>query len=121
MKYIKRFENYMYDNDHVKIDPEVGDYVLAEEYQHESYPQELYDFINNNVGLIVRKYQDPYSPLTYDIKYKNVPNELKSNYFFIDHKSIRSFSIYDIKFSANNSKTVKNYIDTKDNANKYNM
>ena len=118
MKFIKTYENY---NDYVKIEPEVGDYILAEEYPHPSYPDSLYEFINNNVGLIVRKYREPHSPLTYDVKYENVPNELKSMYFFIDHESIRPFPIYSIKFAAKNPGTVKNYIDTKDTANKYNL
>ena len=85
MKYIKKFED-------LSEEPEEGDYVIAYEEPHESYPQLLYDFVNNNAGLVVRKYEPKYSPVTLDVKYKNVPYELKHLYFFMDEtKTVRSF------------------------------
>lgn len=88
MRYIKLYE------ENISEEPKVGDYVIAKECIHPSYPQMLYDFVNNNAGLVVRKYKDKYSPLSVDVKYENVPKKLKEDYFFIDQdRTVRSFPI----------------------------
>lgn len=92
MKHLKSYKNIHENNE---PEPEIGDYVICKETEHENYPQSLYDFINNNTGLIINKYKPKYSPTTIEVKYENTPTELKSKYFF--GNGARSFAIYQVE------------------------
>jgi len=73
MKYIKLFEN-------LTIEPEIDDYVLMRINLETYYMKdEVNNFINNNIGQIVRIDEDEIR-----ITYHNIPDNIKD--WFREHK-----------------------------------
>lgn len=72
MKYIKYYENIK--------GPEIGDYVVCNEYTKNYNDPILINFINNNIGQYIFNYEGN-GPYTYVIRYKNIPDEIKKDFF----------------------------------------
>ena len=74
MKYIKKFKN---------IDsPEVGDYVIFNtNYVNDETYIKLGKFLNDNLGIIDKKYKPNYGEkYRIEVKYDNIPEDLKNSF-----------------------------------------
>jgi len=119
MKHLKTIEN-------TSIKLQIGDYVICDE--NSSYPDELVEFLNNNIGQVVEFRNDNNSTANsfhslnknYNIfvVYNNIPISIVNKFYY--HKYInycRLFSMNEIKVYSSNSKDLEFIID----ANKYNI
>ena len=74
MKYIKSFEK-------ISNKPKVGDYVILNDtFKIDDNYKKFTDFINNNVGKIVKVnkkiYDSVYIDISFDIQYENIPKDI---------------------------------------------
>jgi len=101
--------------------PQIGDYVICEEYENESRPR-IRQYTLNNIGQCV-KLDNSLEETRYGIKYDNVPENLLSDFSNeLDHINgvyicIRYMKRGEIKFFSKNPEELKIIIDT----NKYNL
>jgi len=94
MKYLKKYEDIFDEHkkgreDALKFNKEnniiEGYYIVLdfkENYWRIGYPtstKNLRDFINNNIGQICEIFEP--NPDTFNIKYENIPNEIKNSFF----------------------------------------
>jgi len=86
MKHIKTYEAS-------KKTPQIGDYILCK--PDESNSIVLGDFISNNIGKIIS--EDIKN--IYDCEYENIPNYIKTVYFYKDMRLIKNKNI--LYFSPN--------------------
>ena len=89
MKYIKKFEN-------TKEGPKQGDYVLMKSTMSN---QELNDFIDNNVGKILKILNNiHYSSVK--VEYKNIPMNIANMFGYNDYKNDKNTGIREFLMSS---------------------
>jgi hypothetical protein len=107
MKYIKTYED-------INKEPQVGDYVICDDYF-----DKLTEFEANNIGQITSIDDDVDNGAPYNIKYNNIPYNIRTWFFYNDDHNygIRPMSIEEIIFFSSNKEEVERYLQ----ANKYNL
>ena len=113
MKYLKYFEN--------NIDlPEVGDYVIIDcpNYVLGSNYDEIFHFLNNNIGKVVGFGNAYTGGQGIKIKYFNIPKNLNT-YFNPDH--IKIFPIDYILAFGKNKEDIKKEYEIQRNIKKFNI
>lgn len=110
MKYLKKF------NENIENDIKIGEYVICEDKFNNN--EQLKSFIRNNIGQFVSDEPEEYDfdiQFPYIIKYKNIPDEINIEEFFVNNKiaMIRDEIIH----HSPNEKDLQIYIDI----NKYNL
>jgi hypothetical protein len=127
MRYIKTYEQNNSNNT-----PKVGDYIVVDinhDIYYNSLPglEKLIPFISNNIGkikLIVAGNEKGINNPIY-VQYYNIPERIKS--FFHSYPNLENIRIFsldeyvDNMFFSKNIKDVKDYINLKNNINKYNL
>jgi len=118
MKYIKKYETI---TDDIKIEPQVGDYVICEEQTNQG--KELNDFINNTIGIFNGKVNQTTENILilYSVKYKDIPHGQKSGsnftYFVKGNYYTRNFYRREIKHISKDKKELEAILAAK----KYNL
>ena len=106
MKHLHYYEHTIED-DYYTQTPQNGDYVICKENMND---ENFDNFLENNIGIIT---ETPMHFETYEVKFDNIPQNLKG-YFF---NKERSFYIEQIIHFAKNKEDLELYIQ----ANKYNL
>ena len=126
MKYLKSFENTVEDDS-----PQIGDYIVTNVNYNDNKDQiNFTNFIKNNIGQVINidynynkicNLKPPY----YIVKYKNIPNNIKS-WFGADVVSVintnyntdaRTFNKSEFQYWSPNKKDCEIFL----TANKYNL
>jgi hypothetical protein len=107
---MKHLKTYKQNTD----EPQIGDYVIAV-----TYVADLSDFVNNNIGKIIRQRQrkpglPPIIEGYYKIQYQNIPPDIKSDFF---NDNSRLFLKKNIIHFSKNKEDLEIYLDQ----NKYNI
>lgn len=95
MKYIKTYENNI-----PQIDPQIGDYVIINAKKIRwIYPDFIIDFLNNNIGQIIKKVNNNYT-----ILYENSPTVYNEQYPLCKNKTWNANPDDFLKYSKDKSK-----------------
>ena len=109
MKYIKTYEE-------IQIEPQIGDYVIALDYQE----SDLNVFLNNSIGKIISRYSIANGKIDkhgndYLISYENIPGNILV--YFHWYNDTRPFLRCEIQHFSHNKEDLETFII----ANKYNL
>ena len=115
MKYIKHYEA-------IEEDPQIGDYVICEEFDIPGYPEDINikNFVNNHIGKYIEnlEHNQEYS---YMVQYDDVPKHIKLNFTMGEEREIienaRAMCRKEILYFSPNKEELKPYLQ----ANKYNL
>lgn len=92
MKYLKSFEYNIFDPEYVIVNP-IG---IRSEPTVPKVKEAFYDFINNNVGLVISKRDSFFKNeknIIYSVAYFNVPKTLKQ-FFMFDNNYYIGYNYY---------------------------
>ena len=96
--------------------PQVGDYVIC--CDHDMGTPDLQNFIDNNVGLLIKREKDG----MYIVKYENILKEVRSEMRYLDedgynHKNVALMYYHEIIYWSKDKEDCESWLSAK----KYNL
>ena len=89
--------------------PEIGDFVVVKETHREELPEDLNNFLDNNIGELVF-ISDVYHKMWFYVKYNNIPKTLETWFENDVEVDTRDFTIDEIIYWSEKKEDLKAFI-----------